>query len=336
MARDDRPPHAAKLPQTSTLQKKSAEPERQPHPAKVVQRREPVPAHQAKVPERRGVLPSHAARVAQRAALPNALVNAQARCSIVGTQQNVVGKKPQDDGWSALAEGPLKTFCETATAYPLWHLGADFPHPCALYGTWAFGGMTVVFFRYEPTKADMKTASWKEETAHTTSRATLSATYDAIIEAGYVPTVWIRPEHNEIALDFCLSTVYNGKKIAKKKCFLTTACTQARGLPDDCFELTTLRAFRDDYLLRLPGGPAVVQAYYDLAPRILEGIESSTDADARLEQLYDELVAPCVGLIVSGKEQAAVELYAEKVRALEREYLGEGSSGAGCCGRGRR
>ena len=28
-------------------------------------------------------------------------------------------------------------------------------------------------------------------------------------------------------------------------CFLTSACTEARGLPDDCHELTVLRSFRD-------------------------------------------------------------------------------------------
>ena len=29
-------------------------------------------------------------------------------------------------------------------------------------------------------------------------------------------------------------------------CFLTTACIRAKGLPDDCMELQTLRAYRDD------------------------------------------------------------------------------------------
>ena len=39
-------------------------------------------------------------------------------------------------------------------------------------------------------------------------------------------------------------------------CYLTTACVAARGLPDTCAELQTLRAFRDGILTRRPGGPA--------------------------------------------------------------------------------
>lgn len=37
-------------------------------------------------------------------------------------------------------------------------------------------------------------------------------------------------------------------------CYLTTACVAARGLPDTCTELQTLRAFRDGVLARQPGG----------------------------------------------------------------------------------
>ena len=39
-------------------------------------------------------------------------------------------------------------------------------------------------------------------------------------------------------------------------CFLTSACTEARGLPDDCHELTVLRSFRDGYLRSQPEGEA--------------------------------------------------------------------------------
>ena len=37
-------------------------------------------------------------------------------------------------------------------------------------------------------------------------------------------------------------------------CFLTSACVAARGLPDDCAELTALRAFRDGYVRSQPEG----------------------------------------------------------------------------------
>ena len=51
-------------------------------------------------------------------------------------------------------------------------------------------------------------------------------------------------------------------------CFLTSACTAARGLPDNCRELTVLRAFRDGYMQTLPEGKRDIQEYYRCAPVI--------------------------------------------------------------------
>ena len=45
-------------------------------------------------------------------------------------------------------------------------------------------------------------------------------------------------------------------------CFLTTACVQYAGLEDDCEELTIMRNFRDDYLLRQDSGKQLVEEYY--------------------------------------------------------------------------
>ena len=55
-----------------------------------------------------------------------------------------------------------------------------------------------------------------------------------------------------------------------KGCFLTTACCEVLGLPDDCFELRTLRRYRDESLAAMPGGNAAIAAYYLVAPSILD------------------------------------------------------------------
>src|SRR3990170_3339642 len=52
-------------------------------------------------------------------------------------------------------------------------------------------------------------------------------------------------------------------------CFITTACCKVLGLDDDCFELRTLRRYRDEVLAKRPGGAADIAAYYELAPLIL-------------------------------------------------------------------
>ena len=41
---------------------------------------------------------------------------------------------------------------------------------------------------------------------------------------------------------------------ANSGCYLTSACVEAMGLADDCYELTVLREFRDAWLMHQPGG----------------------------------------------------------------------------------
>ena len=69
-------------------------------------------------------------------------------------------------------------------------------------------------------------------------------------------------------------------------CFLTSACCQYKGLPDDCSELTILRAFRDNYLLKNERGCELVEEYYRIAPDIVDKINSSTDKDTIYEMIY--------------------------------------------------
>lgn len=53
-------------------------------------------------------------------------------------------------------------------------------------------------------------------------------------------------------------------KVREEKgiCFLTKACVEYAGLPDDCPELQTIRKFRDEYIHSLPDGGSLVEDYY--------------------------------------------------------------------------
>ena len=104
-------------------------------------------------------------------------------------------------------------------------------------------------------------------------------------------------------------------------CFITTACVEARGLPDDCAELRTIRSFRDRYVAALPEGASVIAEYYDVAPRILAGIDRSGRARAVYADLYERLVARSVELIAAGEDRAAYENYAGIVTELKAAYL---------------
>ena len=101
-------------------------------------------------------------------------------------------------------------------------------------------------------------------------------------------------------------------------CFLTSACTEARGLPDDCYELTMLRAFRDGYLKSLPQGQADICQYYHTAPAIVAKIRALPNSKEIFDRIYTELVLPCVELIENGKNEDTYEKYRDYVIMLEK------------------
>jgi hypothetical protein len=95
-------------------------------------------------------------------------------------------------------------------------------------------------------------------------------------------------------------------------CFLTTACTAARGLPDNCMELQTLRAFRDSYMkTQASDGSAMIRDYYETAPSIVAAINVRDDAAEIFDWMYRDLVVPSVRLIQLGRNARALDHYAE-------------------------
>ena len=104
-------------------------------------------------------------------------------------------------------------------------------------------------------------------------------------------------------------------------CYLTSACVAARGLPDQCEELQTLRFFRDEYLKRQPGGQAEVEQYYVMAPRIVAAINRNENATEVWNSLYEELVKPCVQMIHANQNEAAYRLYKAYSLSLSRLFL---------------
>ncbi|MBR1218543.1 hypothetical protein JQ557_11120 [Bradyrhizobium sp. U87765 SZCCT0131] len=98
-------------------------------------------------------------------------------------------------------------------------------------------------------------------------------------------------------------------------CFITTACTRAHGLPDDCEELTVLRAFRDGVLCRFIEGRELCAQYYRVSPQIVQAIGRS----GREEELYVRLYATirsCVDAIQRGDERWAFQTYSGMVLLL--------------------
>jgi len=98
-------------------------------------------------------------------------------------------------------------------------------------------------------------------------------------------------------------------------CFLTTACVSYAGLPDDCVELETLRAFRDGYVRQRPDGTTVIAEYYRIAPQIVQQILENADREACLRDIL-HAVRQAVALIARGEMQQAFDVYVSMVQSL--------------------
>lgn len=123
-----------------------------------------------------------------------------------------------------------------------------------------------------------------------------------------------------------LATLAADKKCEPpESCFITTACCGALGLDDDCFELRTLRRYRDQVLAIRPGGPSEIAAYYELAPLILARLPHETRA-ARLCLVYGRYILPAALAARLGLNVLAYRLYARMVDQLCAEFAPEQKS----------
>lgn len=132
--------------------------------------------------------------------------------------------------------------------------------------------------------------------------------------------------NSDIYYKYCRNYDYSDCPIYKNEssssgCFLTSACTAARGLPDDCHELTMLRNYRDNWLKQQPEGILLIAHYYEVAPKIVEAIDKREDCLEIYEALYRNLVLPCVEMIQAGENEAALTLYRSTVLDYEGRYV---------------
>lgn len=100
-------------------------------------------------------------------------------------------------------------------------------------------------------------------------------------------------------------------------CFLTTAVVERRGEADDGPTLTTLREFRDCYMLTDPERVAMVAEYYAAAPKIVAAIPADHPEWDWIEERIDASVAA----IQAGNDSEAFATYVEAMRRLNDRWL---------------
>ena len=113
----------------------------------------------------------------------------------------------------------------------------------------------------------------------------------------------------------------HGSSSGTDGCYLTSACVMAKGLPDHCEELETLRVFRDEYLAGQPGGRAEIEQYYATAPRIVEAINRLPNHLEIWNRVYEEMVEPCIRMIHANQHEQAHQHYKSYASNLAQIYL---------------
>ncbi len=105
------------------------------------------------------------------------------------------------------------------------------------------------------------------------------------------------------------------------RCFITTAVCKYFDKPDDCYELTLLRRFRDEWLFYTSDGIELIKEYYDIAPNIVSKIEESNMEDIIYHKLWDEYINPCISLIENNEFEKCKKLYISMVNYLKDTFL---------------
>jgi hypothetical protein len=102
-------------------------------------------------------------------------------------------------------------------------------------------------------------------------------------------------------------------------CFLTTACVSYYRLPDDCYELTTLRNYRDTYLAAHAEGRKLIKEYYRVAPQIVESANNDPAHKEVYHYVYSQVQRACTE-IEKDEFVAAKHVYLNMVRTLIKKY----------------
>lgn len=133
-------------------------------------------------------------------------------------------------------------------------------------------------------------------------------------------TFWLMPTRSSANTKNYL-TLRKTREYEGASCYLTTCCVVGKGLADDCPELQTLRAFRDEYILGELKNEKLIQEYYRTAPSIVKHIEQQENKQEILDFLFVELVQKSIHLIHNGEKALAMNYYRAFTEELQKRIL---------------
>ena len=104
-------------------------------------------------------------------------------------------------------------------------------------------------------------------------------------------------------------------------CFITTAVCDSFHKPDNCYELTMFRAFRDNWLKKQSDGKELIAKYYAIAPEIVNNINKFADADKIYLNIWRKYLKPCLSYIEQGKNEQCKSVYMQMVNDLYKKFI---------------
>lgn len=102
-------------------------------------------------------------------------------------------------------------------------------------------------------------------------------------------------------------------------CFITTACVKYYNLNDNCYELQTLRKFRDNYLSHTDENKLLIRQYYKIAPEIVKALNSDSNKNEQYGIVFREIIIAC-NLVENKMYEEAKQLYVKIVSYLINLY----------------
>lgn len=111
------------------------------------------------------------------------------------------------------------------------------------------------------------------------------------------------------------------KNLEGSGCYITTAVCESFNKPDDCYELSMFRRFRDEYLRNQDEGSELIQEYYSTAPCIVETINLLNNRKEIYEGIWSNYLMPCLKYIENMELERCKDLYIQMVYDLKEMYL---------------
>jgi hypothetical protein len=102
-------------------------------------------------------------------------------------------------------------------------------------------------------------------------------------------------------------------------CYITSAVCDTMNKPEDCYELTAFRAFRDTYMQSTSKRRKLVTQYYELAPIIVTYINLCTDRKTYYDWIWNKYLSRCLEAIEDNKYRVCEKNYIKMVNDLKKK-----------------